>query len=46
MNRMLDCTDNILAMLEFSDNTELNDGIKEQIDILAHHVARYMGWIE
>lgn len=46
MNRMLDCTDSILTMLEFSDNTELNDGIKEQIDILAHHVARYMGWIE
>lgn len=46
MNRMLDCTDSILDLLEYSDNTELNNAIKEQIDILAHHVARYHGWIE
>lgn len=45
MNRMLDCTDSILEMLKFSDNEELNNGIREQIDILAHHVAEYMGWL-
>lgn len=46
MNRMLDCTDSILDMLEFSDNEELNNAIKEQIDILASHVAKYYGFIE
>ena len=46
INRMLDCTDSILEMLKFSDNEELNNAIKEQIDILATHVAKYYGWIE